>query len=176
MSSGGESVSDERERGAGRGESSSNELLSLCASPICFDPISHLTSVFFDRDNQQIFCVRSNGVGGVIVKGARAEHNMSFRLEDKGSVATIKFSPDLSVLAIRRKDKSAIDFLNFRNGQPASGGEYSQSFKARTAKYQECYWLDSCECLLVSEQGFEHYQLFADKVSESEHDKALLHS
>jgi hypothetical protein len=41
-----------------------NELLCLTDSPITFEPISSLTNVFFDRDNQQIFCVRSNGVGG----------------------------------------------------------------------------------------------------------------
>lgn len=40
------------------------ELLSLSDNPITFEPISSLTNVFFDRDNQQIFCVRSNGVGG----------------------------------------------------------------------------------------------------------------
>ena len=40
------------------------QLLCLSESPIYFEPISQLTNVFFDRDNQQIFCVRSNGVGG----------------------------------------------------------------------------------------------------------------
>lgn len=40
------------------------ELLTLNDNPISFEPISNLTNVFFDRDNQQIFCVRSNGVGG----------------------------------------------------------------------------------------------------------------
>jgi len=38
-----------------------NELLKL-SQPIYFEPISGLTNVFFDVDNQQIFCVRSNGV------------------------------------------------------------------------------------------------------------------
>ena len=51
-------------------ETRSNEfkvgLLQLSENPICFEPISSLTNVFFDRDNQQIFCVRSNGVGGKI--------------------------------------------------------------------------------------------------------------
>ena len=40
------------------------ELLTLSEQFITFEPISGLTHVFFDRDNQQIFCVRSNGVGG----------------------------------------------------------------------------------------------------------------
>lgn len=138
------------------------ELLTLSYPPITFEPISSLTNVFFDRDNQQIFCVRSNGVGGVIVKGPRNELNLSFRMEDKGSVATIRFSPSLNILAIRRRDKQAIEFLNFKNGQPVFP-EYSQPFKAKNTKFQECFWLDANEILLVSEQGFEHYQIFADK-------------
>ena len=139
-----------------------NELLVLSENPITFEPISSLTNVFFDRDNQQTFCVRSNGVGGVIVKGPKPELNLSFRMEDKGNVTTIKFSPSLNILAIRRRDKNVIDFLNFKNGQPVFP-EYSQSFKAKNTKSQECYWLDSSEILLVSEQGFEHYQIFAEK-------------
>ena len=87
---------------------------------------------------------------------------MSFRMEDKGNVATIKFSPNMGILAIRRKDKFVIDFLNFKNAQPVFP-EYSQTFKAKTSKFQECYWLDNTEILLVSEQGFEHYQVFPDK-------------
>ena len=72
------------------------ELLCLSEPAIYFEPISSLTNVFFDRDNQQIFCVRSNGVGGVIVKGARAELNTTFRMEDKGNVATTCRSPRVS--------------------------------------------------------------------------------
>ena len=143
-------------------DNSEFQLLTLTDPPIYFEPISSLTNVFFDRDNQQIFCVRSNGVGGVIVKGSRPELNLSFRMEDKGNVATIKFSPNLGILAIRRKDKCVIDFLNFKNSQPIFP-EYSQSFKAKTSKFQECYWLDSNEILFVSEQGFEHYQIFPEK-------------
>ncbi|CAF0782953.1 unnamed protein product [Brachionus calyciflorus] len=138
------------------------ELLALNDNPICFEPISSLTNVFFDRDNQQIFCVRSNGVGGVVAKGSKSDSNLTFRMEDKGNVATIKFNPNMSVLAIRRRDKCAIDFLNFKNSQPQSN-EYSQAFRAKSIQFQECYWLDNNEILLVSEQGFEHYQLFPEK-------------
>jgi len=83
-------------------------------------------------------------------------------MEDKGSVATIKFSPNLNILAIRRKDKSAIDFLNFKSNQPVYP-EYSQAFKFKNTTRQECYWLDNQEILLVSEAGFEHYQVFPEK-------------
>ena len=83
-------------------------------------------------------------------------------MEDKGNVATIKFNPNMSILAIRRRDRSCIDFLNFKTSQPEIH-EYSQNFKAKSSQFQECYWLDNNEILLVSEQGFEHYQIYSDK-------------
>ena len=43
-------------------ESEENKELLKLSQPIYFEPISNLTNVFFDQDNLQIFCVRSNGV------------------------------------------------------------------------------------------------------------------
>ena len=40
-------------------------ILELSDPPIFFDNISSSTKIFYDKDNQQIFCVRSNGVGGL---------------------------------------------------------------------------------------------------------------
>lgn len=99
---------------------------------------------------------------GVTVKGPRLSTSITFRMEDKGNVASIKFSPGMNVLAIRRKDRLAIDFINFKNMQPVYP-EFSQTFKAKSPNFQEFYWLDSNDILFVSEQGFEHYQVFADK-------------
>ena len=42
------------------------ELLKL-SQPVYFEPISNLTNVFFDQDNLQIFCVRSNGVSFIVI-------------------------------------------------------------------------------------------------------------
>jgi hypothetical protein len=39
-------------------------ILELSDPPIFFEHISSSTKIFYDKDNQQIFCVRSNGVGG----------------------------------------------------------------------------------------------------------------
>lgn len=97
-----------------------------------------------------------------MVKSSINESNLTFRMEDKGNVATIKFNPNLSILAIRRRDRSCIDFLNFKNSQPQIN-EYSQNFKAKSSQFQECYWLDNNEILLVSEQGFEQYQIYPEK-------------
>lgn len=98
----------------------------------------------------------------MIVKGPKLKTNVVFRMEDKGNVASIKFSPNMGILAIRRKDRSVIDFIYFKNGQPIVP-EFSQTFKAKNTKFQEFYWLDSNDILLISEQGFEHYQIFPEK-------------
>src|SRR5271163_982767 len=54
----------------------------------------------------------SFSIVGVTVKGHRHEQAYSFRLEDKGLIQSIKFNPDLSVLAIKRTSNS-VEFLNF---------------------------------------------------------------
>lgn len=68
----------------------------------------------------------------------------------------------MNILAIRRKDRSVIDFINFKNLQPIYP-EFSQTFKVKSPNFQEFYWLDSNDILFVSEQGFEHYQVFPEK-------------
>lgn len=50
----------------------------------------------------------------------------SYRLEDKGKIESIKFSPDLRVLAIQRS-QSTVEFINFIEGIDVL--EYSQACK-----------------------------------------------
>ncbi|CAF1670770.1 unnamed protein product, partial [Adineta ricciae] len=49
----------------------SSYFLKLSTQPIIFEPISNGTSVFYDKDNQQLFCVRGSG--------AMEENTDSFR-------------------------------------------------------------------------------------------------
>jgi hypothetical protein len=42
----------------------SNYFLRLSSQPIVFEPTIDGTSVFYDKDNQQLFCVRSSGAMG----------------------------------------------------------------------------------------------------------------
>ena len=99
---------------------------------------------------------------GVIVKGPKPESNLNFRIQDKGEVIAIKFSPNMLILGIIRNNK-CIEFLNFKNGQP-DVGEYTLSFK-RPSKFQDFYWINSNDILVTSEQEFEHYQIFPEKRS-----------
>ena len=43
---------------------STSYFLKLSSQPIVFEPISNGTSVFYDKDNQQLFCVRGSGAMG----------------------------------------------------------------------------------------------------------------
>ena len=56
----------------------------------------------------QIFSVRSGGATGVVVKSLDPSMNTSFRMEDKGPLISIKYSPDMKVLAIQRSKTSVV--------------------------------------------------------------------
>ena len=116
---------------------------------------------------------------GVTVKGQRHEQAYSFRLEDKGAIHSIKFNPDLSVLAIKHNGNS-VEFLNFapipqtplasRGSlttntiilQP-EGDEYSQLPKNKSAKLYDFYWLTEKEIVFVTDQSIDHYVITAEK-------------
>lgn len=42
----------------------SSYFLKLTSQPIVFEPIINGTSVFYDKDNLQLFCVRGSGAMG----------------------------------------------------------------------------------------------------------------
>lgn len=134
--------------------------LELCADPIRFESVSCLTNVFFDDSKQQVFAVRSGGVTGVLVKGP--DQNINFRMEDKGPVISIKFSPDMNVLAIQRTSAS-VEFVNY---SPVSGldhVEYSQSCKGKNATILGFVWTHGTEILIVTDHGVELFHVNPEK-------------
>lgn len=112
------------------------------------------------------------------VKGHRHEQAYSFRLEDKGAIQSIKFNPDLSVLAIKRNSNS-VEFLNFAPIPPTTNSssrqslttiilqpdtiEYSQLSKTKSSKLYDFNWLSDKEIVFVTDQSLEHYLVNADK-------------
>lgn len=52
--------------------------------------------------------MRSGGATGVVVKGHKDNLKCSFRMEDKGPVLSIKFSPDLKILSVQRSAHSVV--------------------------------------------------------------------
>ncbi|XP_019639052.1 PREDICTED: uncharacterized protein C18orf8-like [Branchiostoma belcheri] len=134
--------------------------LELSRSPIRFDPVSNVNNVFFDENNRQVFAVRSGGATGVVVKGPDAKTSINFRMEDKGSVISIKFSYDLKILAIQRCYKT-VEFMNF--GQAVDPVEYSQSCKGKTTKIIGFNWVAINEVVFITDHGLEYYQVIPEK-------------
>ncbi|CAF1199144.1 unnamed protein product [Adineta steineri] len=133
----------------------------------------HYTNTF----NEQV--LTSFDRTSVTVKGHRHEQAYSFRLEDKGAIQSIKFNPDLSVLAIKRNSNS-VEFLNFapipqtplspRTSMSSTAVilqpdtiEYSQLSKAKASKLYDFNWLSDKEIVFITDQSIEHYLLSSEK-------------
>nr|CAG4638295.1 EOG090X028B [Cyclestheria hislopi] len=144
-------------------ETDSSCVLELNRNPINFEPVSKVTNVFYDEVTKHIFTVRSGGATGVIVKGPNLGAPLNFRVEDRGAVLSIKFSPNLKVLAIQRSLKS-VEFLNFTNHEP-DGPEYSQMCRGNSASILGFVWLSDVDFIIITNQGLENYQIVSEKKS-----------
>ncbi|XP_013395339.1 regulator of MON1-CCZ1 complex-like isoform X2 [Lingula anatina] len=134
--------------------------VQLSKHPIRFEPVSQLTNVFFDETNKQVFAVQSQGAMGVVVKGPDDKTNINFRMEDRGEVISIKFSYDMSVLAIQRSQKS-VEFMNFT--EHSDRVEYSQSCRGKTTNIIGFHWTALNEIVFVTDHGIEYYQVIPEK-------------
>ena len=134
--------------------------LELSSDPIRFESVSCLTNVFFDDSKQQVFAVRSGGVTGVLVKGPN--QNLSFRMEDKGPVISIKFSPDMNILAVQHNN-SSVEFINYSPIAGLDNIEYSQSCKGKNATILGFVWTHGNEILFVTDYGVELFQVNPEK-------------
>ena len=83
-------------------------LFQLSRKPINFEAVTKITNVFYDEVTRQDFTVRSGGATGVNVKGPNMKTALNFRVEDKGALLSIKFSPNQQILAIQRSSKSVV--------------------------------------------------------------------
>ncbi|KAF6029891.1 hypothetical protein EB796_011828 [Bugula neritina] len=88
--------------------------VQLSSSPVYFDPVTSNVSVFFDDASQQVFAVRSNGVGGIIMFDGCTGQSTSFRVEDKGDIAAVRFSPNQQILALQRAQRLGLHQLSKR--------------------------------------------------------------
>ncbi|XP_055846328.1 regulator of MON1-CCZ1 complex [Episyrphus balteatus] len=134
--------------------------IELSKSPIRFDSVSQLTNVFFDESNKQIFAIRSNGTTGVIVKGPTESSVISFCMNDRGTIRSIKFSPDNQVLAVQRRDNS-VEFICFQGDQPQLDNIITH--QAKNAFIYGFVWVHSRECALISSTGVEIYTVIVEK-------------
>lgn len=97
---------------------------------------------------------------GVVVKGpTEAGQSVNFRMEDRGPVISIKFSPDQKILAVQRTT-STIEFMNF-NGTTLEK-EYSQVTR-KNANLLGFVWSQPNEVALITEHGIELYMIIPEK-------------
>lgn len=97
---------------------------------------------------------------GVVVKGPLEEDEpKNFRMEDQGSVISIKFSLDQKILAVQRSTTS-VEFMNF-NGNTIDSA-YSQSCK-KNASIIGFVWSQSNEVAFVTDHGVELYIVIPEK-------------
>lgn len=126
-----------------------DSVLDLCKI-LCLYPTQWQTMCI------QVFAVRSGGVTGVLVKGP--DQNLNFRMEDRGPVISIKFSPDMNVLAIQRTN-SSVEFVNYSSVSGLDHVEYSQSCKGKNATILGFVWTHGNEILVVTDHGVELFQV-----------------
>lgn len=60
----------------------------------------------------QVLSVRGGGTLGVVVRGVGRDH--TFRMEDRGTISSLKFSPDHSVLSVQRSKNSVVSNIDVR--------------------------------------------------------------
>lgn len=144
----------------------SNEYyLQLSQQPVRFEPSSSVTNIFFDDTNGQVFTVRSGGVAGITVNGMDPETRTSFAMEDKGSITSIKFSPDQNILAIQRNrdnQNATVEFMNFRDKSPTNV-QYQHSSKWKNARILSFVWPKNNEIAFITDHGIELFQVSSDK-------------
>lgn len=99
---------------------------------------------------------------GVIVKGPReTDRPINFRMEDHGSVISIKFSLDQRVLAVQRTTTS-VEFMNFNGTKIES--EYQQTCK-KNSIILGFIWTQHNEVAFVTDHGVELYLVLPEKRS-----------
>ncbi|XP_030746483.1 regulator of MON1-CCZ1 complex [Sitophilus oryzae] len=135
--------------------------LELSSDPIRFEAVNQLTNVFFDDSNKDVFAVRSGGVMGVVVKGPKGTKPLNFRMEDRGTVLSIKFSLDHKILAVQRVSNS-IELMNFSDETLDS--EYSVSCK-KNSNILGFVWSFLNELAIVTDHGIELYSVIPGKKS-----------
>lgn len=159
--------------------------LELGVAPIRFESVSQLTNVFFDDSNRQvrsrknqnkptsfypvfcfflhsnaqIFAVRSGGATGIVVKSPNDNDVLSFCMDDKGPIRSIKFSPDNQILAVQRTETS-VEFIGFVNGQLKPSDTVIYKGKNLIIGF---IWIHLSEMAVISNNGIETFSISIEK-------------
>lgn len=81
-------------------------------------------------------------------------------MEDKGTIRSIKFSPDNKILAIQRAELS-VEFIQFNESQPDLNDVILT--KEKNSQIYGFVWIHSREVALISNGGIELFVLIPEK-------------
>ena len=137
-------------------------LLYLTA-PVEFEPVSQLSSVFFDAERGQVLSVRGGGVTGVVVKSLE-ENILTVRLQTNTSdpIISIKLSPSLATLSLQRS-RQTVTFLPLTAAGPDDQAEYSQPARAKHCALLGFLWLSNSELLYITDCGLEIFTVCQER-------------
>lgn len=110
--------------------------------------------------NQQVFSIHSGGTTGVTVKGPSENQSLTFCIEDRGTIRSIKFSPDNKILAIQRAEQT-VEFFLFNENQSNLNETFLK--KEKNSKILGFIWIQSREAVIVSNDGVELFVLIPEK-------------
>lgn len=85
---------------------------------------------------------------------------MTFCMEDKGAMRSIKFSPDKKFLAIQRTEK-CVEFISFVNNQPNINDIIV--YQSKSTIVYGFVWVQNKEVVFISNTGVEIYTVNAEK-------------
>lgn len=91
--------------------------------------------------------------------------NTSFRMQDKGPIISIKFSPDHKILAIQRNiegHNATVEFVNFKDLAPTNV-EYYHTCKWKNSKILGFVWPKVNEIAFITDHGVELLQVLPDR-------------
>ncbi|KAK9510121.1 hypothetical protein O3M35_004973 [Rhynocoris fuscipes] len=133
-------------------EEESDYYLQFSKDKITFEGVnkSQLTNVFFDESNSQVFSMKSGDVTEVTVKSPDPNFCKKFKIEEKGRVISIKFSPDQSILSLQRTE-TAVEFLTFSDGNVTK--EFTENFKGNNLLGY--IWTSKNEVVFVTATGIK---------------------
>lgn len=128
-------------------------------STIKFDPVSQITSVFYDDKNKQIFVVKPPTVS---VKPISSElRSFSFFIE-MGPLIAIKFNSTNSILAIQRTE-NALELCGFQDN--AILPQTAIQYEAKKTIIYGFFWSQVNELIVVSADQIELFQVNTSKRS-----------
>lgn len=104
--------------------------------------------------------MRSGGATGITVKGPTERDTITFCMEDKGPMRSIKFSPDMKILAVQRTE-TTVEFINFIGNQPI--GSEVILHKSKSSLIYGFVWLQNREVVFISNNGVEIHSISVEK-------------